>query len=87
MWTVKADAACALRLQAKAGITPEIAEHMAQHSKELSKGRKKRTMPAGLASREELENLTLISSHPLHKSTKARIHSPPSEITWKGCKL
>lgn len=43
---------------------------MERHSKELSKGRKKRVMPAGLASAQEIETLSLISSHPLHKSTK-----------------
>ena len=61
-------------LQAKAGITKEILEHMERHSKELSKGRKKRVMPAGLASPQEMETLSLISSHPLHKSTKVCPH-------------
>jgi hypothetical protein len=48
---------------------------MERHSKELSKGRKKRIMPAGLATPQEIEGLSLLSSHPLHKSTKVR--SPP----------
>ena len=57
-------------LQAKAGITKEIQDHMTEHSKVLSKGRKKRVMPEGLATVDELEKFGLLSSHPLHKSTK-----------------
>lgn len=57
-------------VQAKAGITKEIGEHMTEHSKVLSKGRKKRVMPEGLATVDEIEKLGLLSSHPLHKSTK-----------------
>ena len=57
-------------IQAKAGITKEIGEHMTEHSKVLSKGRKKRVMPEGLATVDEIEKLGLLSSHPLHKSTK-----------------
>jgi hypothetical protein len=45
---------------------------MEAKSKELSKGRKKRVMPAGLATPEEIRGLALLSSHPLHKSTKVR---------------
>ena len=43
---------------------------MTEHSKVLSKGRKKRVMPEGLATVDEIEKLGLLSSHPLHKSTK-----------------
>jgi hypothetical protein len=57
-------------IQAKAGITKEVGEHMTEHSKVLSKGRKKRVMPEGLATVDEIEKLGLLSSHPLHKSTK-----------------
>ena len=57
-------------LQAKAGITKEIQDHMTEHSKVLSKGRKKRVMPEGLAIVDDIEKFGLLSSHPLHKSTK-----------------
>ena len=56
--------------QAKAGISKEIVEHMTEQSKVLSKGRKKRVMPEGLASVDDVEKFGLLSSHPLHKSTK-----------------
>lgn len=57
-------------VQAKAGITEDVSSHMLEHSKELSKARKKRVMPAGLATAQEIEAFSLLSSHPLHKSTK-----------------
>ncbi len=57
-------------MQARAGITKEIGEHMTEQSKVLSKGRKKRVMPEGLASVDDIKNFGLLSSHPLHKSTK-----------------
>ncbi len=63
--------------QAKAGITREVGEHMTEHSKVLSKGRKKRVMPEGLATVDEIEKLGLLSSHPLHKSTKVGASLPP----------
>ena len=56
--------------QAKAGITKEIVDQMMEQSKVLSKGRKKRVMPEGLASVDDIEKFGLLSSHPLHKSTK-----------------
>ena len=43
---------------------------MTEQSKVLSKGRKKRVMPEGLASVDDVEKFGLLSSHPLHKSTK-----------------
>ncbi|BDA49495.1 Pre-mRNA-processing factor 19 [Coccomyxa sp. Obi] len=61
--------------RAKAGITEEVSNHMLEHSKELSKARKKRVMPAGLATAQEIEAFSLLSSHPLHKSTKGGILS------------
>ncbi|CAL5224503.1 g7199 [Coccomyxa viridis] len=61
--------------RAKAGITKEIGEHMTEQSKVLSKGRKKRVMPEGLASVDDVKNFGLLSSHPLHKSTKGGILS------------
>ncbi len=57
-------------VQAKAGITEDVSNHMLEYSKELSKARKKRVMPAGLATSQEIEAFSLLSSHPLHKSTK-----------------
>lgn len=56
--------------QVKAGIPTDVGEHMAEHSKDLSKQRKKRVMPTGLASAQDIEAFSLISSHPLHKTTK-----------------
>ena len=74
-------------LQAKAGITKEIQDHMTEHSKVLSKGRKKRVMPEGLATVDELETFGLLSSHPLHKSTKVSalmLHSALSCISRRS---
>ena len=59
--------------QAKAGITKDIQDHMTEASKVLSKGRKKRVMPEGLATVDDIEKFGLLSSHPLHKSTKVRV--------------
>ena len=42
-------------------------------SQELSKGRKKRVMPEGLATPDDVGAFSQLSSHPLHKTTKARI--------------
>lgn len=61
---------CVCIPQAKAGITKEIVDQMMEQSKVLSKGRKKRVMPEGLASVDDIEKFGLLSSHPLHKSTK-----------------
>ena len=64
--------------QAKAGITKEIEEHMSEASKELSKSRKKRVMPEGLAAPEDIEGFAQLSSHPLHKTTKVRAPWAPA---------
>jgi len=45
-------------------------------SAELSKGRRKRPMPAGLASAGTIEQFGLLSSHPLHKTSEVSF-SPP----------
>ena len=45
---------------------------MSEASKELSKSRKKRVMPEGLAAPEDVEGFAQLSSHPLHKTTKVR---------------
>ena len=57
-------------LQAKAGITDDIIEVLTTTSAELSKGRRKRPMPAGLASAGTIEQFGLLSSHPLHKTSE-----------------
>lgn len=57
-------------LQAKAGITDDIIEVLTTTSAELSKGRRKRPMPAGLASAGTIEQYGLLSSHPLHKTSE-----------------
>ncbi|EIE19108.1 spliceosome component, nuclear pre-mRNA splicing factor [Coccomyxa subellipsoidea C-169] len=59
----------------RAGIPAEVSSEMLEHSKALSKGRKKRIMPASLATPQDIEAFSLISSHPLHKSTKGGILS------------
>ncbi len=51
---------------------------MTEQSKVLSKGRKKRVMPEGLASVDDVKNFGLLSSHPLHKSTKVGRHACPA---------
>lgn len=69
--------------RAKAGITDDIIEVLTTTSAELSKGRRKRPMPAGLASAGTIEQYGLLSSHPLHKTSEGGIMaidlSPSSE--------
>jgi hypothetical protein len=60
-------------VQAKAGITEDIVARMTEHSTVLSKGRKKRAMPATLATPEDVGGFALLGCHPLHKTAKARI--------------
>lgn len=61
---------------------------MLEHSKALSKGRKKRIMPASLATPQDIEAFSLISSHPLHKSTKVRcIHLANVHSNARGSDL
>jgi len=62
-----------LVLQAKAGITDDIIEVLTNTSAELSKGRRKRPMPAGLATPESIGTYGLLSSHPLHKTAEASL--------------
>jgi hypothetical protein len=62
--------------QAKAGITEDIVARMTEHSTVLSKGRKKRAMPATLATPEDVGGLALLGCHPLHKTAKARAGPP-----------
>ncbi len=57
-------------LQAKAGITEDIIARMTEHSTDLSKGRKRRAMPATLATPEDISGFTLLGCHPLHKTSK-----------------
>ncbi len=64
-------------LQAKAGITEDIVARMTEHSTVLSKGRKKRAMPATLATPEDVGGFALLGCHPLHKTAKARAGPPP----------
>lgn len=59
--------------RAKAGITDDIIEVLTSTSAELSKGRRKRPMPAGLASPSSIEQYGLLSSHPLHKTSEGGI--------------
>ena len=62
----------------KGGITPDIVEAMTKHSSTLSKARKKRTISETLATPEEVADLGLLGSYPLHKTTQvivAAVHN------------
>ncbi len=74
-------------LQAKAGITEDIIEVLTNTSAELSKGRRKRPMPAGLASPASIEQYGLLSSHPLHKTSEVSSPETPtySHTRHKPC--
>lgn len=62
-------------MQAKAGITQDIIEVLTATSAELSKGRRKRPMPAGLAAPGSFDHYKLLSSHPLHKTSEVGVPS------------
>ena len=62
-------------VQAKAGITDDIIEVLTATSAELSKGRRKRPMPPGLAAPGSFDHYKLLSSHPLHKTSEVSTHS------------
>lgn len=62
---------CFFHVQAKAGITDDIIEVLTNTSADLSKGRRKRPMPAGLATPESIGTYGLLSSHPIHKTSEA----------------
>lgn len=59
----------------KAGITEAILQELVDVNATLSKGRKKRQISPSLASAEEVAALTLLGSHPLHKTTQPGILS------------
>ena len=59
-------------MQAKAGITDDIIEVLTNTSAELSKGRRKRPLPEGLVTPEAVGQFSLLSSHPLHKTSEVR---------------
>lgn len=59
-------------LQAKAGITDDIIEVLTATSADLSKGRRKRPMPPGLAAPGSFDHYKMLSSHPLHKTSEVR---------------
>lgn len=54
--------------RAKGGITPDVIQALTETSQTLSKGRKKRPMPASLAPAEALGGLKLADTVPLHKA-------------------
>lgn len=60
-------------VQAKAGITDDIIEVLTATSTELSKGRRKRPMPPGLAAPGSFDHYKLLSSHPVHKTSEVNI--------------
>jgi hypothetical protein len=55
--------------RAKTGISPEVEALMTEASAKLSKGRKKRSIPEGTVSQDELAVFNLGSTIPLHKTT------------------
>jgi pre-mRNA-processing factor 19 len=57
------------------GLPEAVVEELAAVSTDLSKGRKKRQVPAGTASVEQLEGYSLQGSYPLHKTTAGGILS------------
>ncbi|KAL3134881.1 hypothetical protein ABBQ32_007847 [Trebouxia sp. C0010 RCD-2024] len=69
--------------RAKAGITDDIIEVLTATSADLSKGRRKRPMPPGLAAPGSFDHYKMLSSHPLHKTSEGGITaidlSPASE--------
>ena len=64
-------------MQAKGGITPDIVEVLTATSTELSKGRRKRPMPAGLAAPASFDHYKLLSSHPMHKTSEVSTQRHP----------
>lgn len=60
-------------VQAKGGITPDIVDAMTKHSATLSKSRKKRQISETLATPDEVANLALAGSFPLHKTTQVNV--------------
>jgi len=62
--------------RAKSGITEEALTLMTETSAQLSKGRKKRAIPEGTATGEDIASMALSSSHPLHQINKVT-PSPP----------
>ena len=60
-------------VQAKAGITDDIIEVLTATSADLSKGRRKRPMPPGLAAPGSFDHYKMLSSHPLHKTSEVKL--------------
>lgn len=65
-------------VQAKAGITDDIIEVLTATSADLSKGRRKRPMPPGLAAPGSFDHYKMLSSHPLHKTSEVRTVLDPA---------
>ncbi|KNA07665.1 hypothetical protein SOVF_169810 [Spinacia oleracea] len=61
--------------RARPGISTDTIAELTDCNLELSQQRKKRTIPSTLASIEDLERYTQISSYPLHKTNKPGILS------------
>lgn len=59
--------------RAKAGLTSDVLEALAACNKRLSKSRKKRPLPEGLAAPEALGAFTLESKFPVHQTSKQGI--------------
>lgn len=57
-------------LQAKGGITPDIVEALTKNNVTLSKMRKKRQISETLATPDDVSQLDLAGSFPIHKTTQ-----------------
>ncbi len=66
-------------MQVKAGISEEIIDVMTNTNAELSKGRRKRSVPAGTAAMDDVRSFSLLNTIPLHKTTQVGI---PSRAGW-----
>ena len=61
--------------QKKAALPEEVLEELTSVNAQLSQGRKKRAIPEGLASTEDLASASVLGSHPLHQTTAGGIVS------------
>ncbi|KAK4798903.1 hypothetical protein SAY86_024268 [Trapa natans] len=61
--------------KARPGITDHLIEELTECNASLSQQRKKRQIPSMLASSDDVERYTQLSSHPLHKTNKPGILS------------
>ena len=61
--------------QKKAALPEEVLEELTSVNAQLSQGRKKRAIPEGLATTDDLASASVLGSHPLHQTTAGGIVS------------